>query len=338
MIRTFHSQATIFVFGPSLAVIYAVAATVVARLGQLDRPGLIAGALTLDLTLLVPLLYYLLVARPRRWPWFTVLPVFVVSVLVAERLIPQTEHRLLDLVSFGAVLAELALIAVIAHKVLQLRKGYRERAAAGMDVYDGLRESACSVLGPVAGAALAYEIAVIYYAVSGWTRSAQLDERSFTVHRNVAYIPLIITAMIALVVETAAVHLLVRMWSTTAAWILTGLSAYTMLWLLGDLHAVRLRPLRIHGETLHIRIGLRRTLSVPLDTVARIGEPAKDERAERRDYLKAVLLGSPNRRIELTEPVLAIGLYGLSRQAGTIDLHVDEPERFTAALVRGGGE
>lgn len=46
----------------------------------------------------------------------------------------------------------LALIAFIVYKALQLRKGYRERAAAGMDLCDGLRESACSVVGTVAGA------------------------------------------------------------------------------------------------------------------------------------------------------------------------------------------
>jgi hypothetical protein len=113
-------------FGSSLALIYAVALAVVPRLAHLDNRAVIAGALTIDLTLLVPLLYYVLLVRPRGWPAISIVPVFLISVLIAEPLIPKAQHQVLDLVSYGAVLAELALVAVIAYKALQLRKGFRD--------------------------------------------------------------------------------------------------------------------------------------------------------------------------------------------------------------------
>jgi len=319
-------------FGSSLAVIYAVALGIVSRLGQLEDPDVIAGALTLDLTLLVSFLYYLLLVRVRGWPVISVLPVFLVSVLIAGRLIPETQHQVLDLVSYGAVLAELALLAVIAYKALQLRRGFRERAASGMDIYESLRESARPVVGSVAGGVLAYETAVLYYAAVGWTRSPETGDRSFSVHRGVGYIALMTAAMIALVVETTAVHLLLRLWSPVAAWVLTGISLYTLVWLLGDLHAVRLRPLQICDETLHLRLGLRWTASIPLESIRAVQDPQDAEQSRGREHLKAVLAGAPNRRIRLTGPIRAVGLYGLTRQVTTIDLHIDDPADFDAAL------
>jgi len=332
MFRAISSRASILVFGSGLAVIYAVAVAIVSRLGQIENPDVIAGALTLDLTLLVPLLYYLLLVRLRGWPVVTVLPVFLISVLAAGWLIPETQHRVLDLVYYAAALAELALIMVIAYKALQLRKAYRERAAAGLDVYESLRESACAVLGPLAGGALAYEATLGYYAVVGWTRSPTVGPRSFTAYREVAYIPLMVAAMIALVVETVGVHFLLRLWSPVAAWIVTGISLYTLIWLIGDIHAVRLRPIEICGETLHLRLGLRWTATIPLASIECVRDPGGEVKASKKDHLKALLLGGPNRRIQLAGPVRVVGLYGLTRQVTTIDLHVDDPARFGAAL------
>ena len=136
-----------------------------------------------------------------------------------------------------------------------------------MDLYESLRESAQSVLGPVAGAVVAYESAVLYYAVIGWFRSSEQHAKSFSVYRNVAYVALMIAVMIVLVVETAAVHLLVRLWSPMVAWILTSISAYTLVWLIGDVHAVGLRPVQVSGRMLYLRIGLRWTMSIPVGSI-----------------------------------------------------------------------
>jgi hypothetical protein len=332
LLQGIRSNASVLAFGLSLAAIYAAALAIVSRLGQLENPALIAGALTLDLTVLVPLLYYLLLVRWRGWPAITVLPVFLGSVLVAGWVIPATQHHVLDLVSYAAAVAELALAAVIIFKAVQLGRRYREQAAIGMDVYEGLRVSAQAVLGTIAGAVVAYECAVFYYAFAGWSKSVESDERSFSVHRNTGYSALIVAVIIALVVETIAVHLLVRLWSPTAAWIFTALSLYALIWLIGDVHAVRLRPLQLFDDSLEIRLGLRWTISVPLASVRAVTSPATETPVNKREYLKAILIGAPNRRIELTAPVCAVGFYGITRRVTTIDLQIDEPDRFDSAV------
>jgi hypothetical protein len=201
-----------------------------------------------------------------------------------------------------------------------------------MDLYDALRESSSSVVGTVVGGALAYEVTLLYYATTGWSRSPELGDGTFTVHRNVAYVSFMVAVMIAVVVETVAVHLLLRLWSPVAAWILTGISLYTLIWLIGDVHAVRLRPIRIQGGMLYLRLGLRWDAKIPLASILSIETPGHDDRPGGRQNLKAVLVGAPNLRLLLSEPVRAVGFYGIGRSVQTIDLHIDDPAGFAAAL------
>ena len=66
-------------FGLALTVIYLAALFVAAEVPRFERPGLLAAALTVDLTVLVPLLYYGLLVRRKGWPALSVAPVFLLS-------------------------------------------------------------------------------------------------------------------------------------------------------------------------------------------------------------------------------------------------------------------
>jgi hypothetical protein len=127
-----------------------------------------------------------------------------------------------------------------------------------------------------------------------------------------------------------AVHLLVSLWSPTAAWILTGLGIYGAVWLVGDLQAVRLRPSWVDDEWLCTRVGLRWALTVPLSDVKRVRLLASGETVE-----DALRLSLPNARrvlIELHVPATAVGMYGFQKTAAAIELGVDDPEEFLLAL------
>jgi hypothetical protein len=63
---------------------------------------------------------------------------------------------------------------------------------------------------------------------------------------NAAFVPVFILAIVCIValillVETTVPHLLLQRWSALAAWIFTGLSLYSLLWLTGDYYAIRSR-------------------------------------------------------------------------------------------------
>jgi hypothetical protein len=162
--------------------------------------------------------------RPDRLPLLlfglSLVAVYGAATVIVSRLagwlIPADHHRVLDLVYY----------------------------AAGLDLPAALRESATAILGPVAGTALAYEISLIWLALFGWRRRHDAPpESSFSYHRNSGYVHFAIAILIALVIETFAVHFLLRLWSPVAAWILTAISIYSGFWIVGDLQAARLRPI-----------------------------------------------------------------------------------------------
>lgn len=73
---------------------------------------------------------------------------------------------------------------------------------------------------------------------AGWrccrsTRSSPRD-RAFTYHRKSLYPALFLVVLLLIIVETLALHLLIQRWSPGIAWLLTGLSLYSIFWIIGD--------------------------------------------------------------------------------------------------------
>ena len=327
------SPALVGFFACSVAV-WSVSAVIASNLGRLGHADLVAVGVALDLTIVVPLLYYVLLVRRRAWPVVTLIPVFVLGVALARWLLPPSHEGALLAIGWLAAAAEIILASIVVRKSLRLGREYRERVRCGLDVPDALRAAARSILGDVPGSILAYELAVFHYALFGWKRASSPSSRSFPYHRSSAYPAIVLALVLVTAVETFVVHLLIRQLSPAAAWTLSSLGAYAVLWLVGDLHAARLRPIRLAGDALEVRLGLRWAVDVPLDAIVSISPVAAPPARRGRGYLGAVLLGSPNRRIELDREVEARGPYGLARRVRTIDLRLDEPVRLDEQLGR----
>jgi hypothetical protein len=138
-----------------------------------------------------------------------------------------------------------------------------------------------------------------------------------------------------LLVETLPVHVLVAHFSPVAAWILSGASIYSLLWLIGDYQGLRLRPCRIDDDLLLVRLGLRWSVRVPLAAIAEVRAIRARPAGRDRGYLHATLIGDPTVLVELREPVRAIGPYGWRRLVHRIGLAPDDREGFLAALPPG---
>ena len=67
------------VFVLTAGTVYAAALAVAAALPRVDAAAVVAAALTADLAVGVPLLYWLLLVRGRGWPQLSVVPVFLAS-------------------------------------------------------------------------------------------------------------------------------------------------------------------------------------------------------------------------------------------------------------------
>jgi hypothetical protein len=320
---------------PAIFAVMALTVLAVSRYAVLrpDAPAGIGIAVALDLSLFVPLLYYLLLVRGMHWPAPSTFAVMFVMTLVAPLVYAgalRPEPRFLQGI---AVAAELALLASL---VQSFRRAGR---ALGMlvegDRLERFRAAAAAAVGENRGAdILAYEAAVLWHALFSWRRSpaaTRSPDDTFTVHEKSGYGGIVVALILAIAAESVPMHMLVSRASVVAAWIVTVLGIYGAVWLVGDLRAARFRPVELRQGRLLARVGLRWTLDADIGRV-RSARRLKPGQPREAGILRMALPGSRLVRIQFDQPVTARGPYGVRRTIEAIDLGLDEPDRFIARL------
>jgi hypothetical protein len=233
-------------------------------------------------------------------------------------------------------LVELAIIAYLVYQARGLRRAYR--AIRPSTVYAS--DAAAQAVAEVVGTALVMRLAVteaqlIYYSVLGWFasfRPSQPEHRPFTIHRRTIYPAILGFLVFLMIMETLAFHLLINHWTVIGAWIFTALSIYSLFWILGDFNAVRLHPIVLTEDDLHLRVGLRWRAVVPRQAIVSLSKISTQDAAD-KEMLKLVLFGEPNSLLELDREITFHGLFGRTRTERRVALAVDEVADLIQALA-----
>ena len=323
------------VFAMAVASVYVVAFYVRANLASVASPDVMAAALAVDLVVLVPALYYFLVVRRRSVPALSVLGVFVLSLVAASFVIPDQYHRSLGPLKVLAGVAEILVLGFITWKAVSAVRGYRRYAAShpDADALGAIRSASHSLVkNERVASMLVSELAVFYYGLGSWRAKASDAPGRFTSYKRNAYGATLFGIMVVLAAELVAVHFLVQhYWSVTAAWVLTALSAYGIVWLLGDWQAYRLRPTVVDAGGLHLRAGLRWEVSIPFADIADLRHVSALEEKP-KDVLNLVAIGDAHYELTAREPVVVNGAYGMRKTTRRIWFTIDDPAAFEAAL------
>lgn len=295
----------------------------------------LAFAITLDITLGIPALYYFLAVRRKHAPALTLIPIFILSLVLASLILPAAQHGYLDLLKLVIPGIELFVLSYLTIKIRAIIKAFRAERASALYFTDALLASCQRVLGKIPGLGfILTEFSLLYCAVLGWFKKYEArnaEDAIFFYHRKSGYGAILSVLMMALVTETLALHILLQQWSSVAAWIFTGLSVYSALWLLGDYHALRLHPIIVQGRTLHFRTGLRWRVSLSRDNIAAVEKfQAREQRG--KEYLSLALFGAPRLLLHCKAPVLVRGLFGIKRMVTQIGLSVDEEKLFLESM------
>jgi hypothetical protein len=323
-----------------IAVLTAVYATAFCLRGVLDTiesPQVLAAALVLDMAVLVPVAYYVLVVRRFGWPVVSVAGVFVLSLIAATRVIPHDYRSVLTPVEVVAALTEVAIIGFILWKVAGGARRYRAALAgeAGDDTLATIRGAARRVIdSPRVADILAFEMALIYYGLLSWRRSPVEGPGRYPAYRTTGYGAVLLGIGVMLAAELIAVHVIVHLyWSTVGAWILSLLSAYAGVWLLAEWQVHRLRPISLDADALRLRSGLRWEVEVAYDNITSMGRVSALE-DKPRGTLDLVPFGDALFEVTTDAPVVACGPYGIRRSTTRIRFTVDDPSGFEDALSR----
>jgi len=179
------------------------------------------------------------------------------------------------------------------------------------------------------------EITVFYYAFYGWFVKKKSFENvsEYTYIKETMYGVFLWVIFISTMIEVPIVHYFLSLWSVTVAWVVTGVTLYGMIWLLGDYKAIKYMPIRINETHLFIRIGVRSKVDIALSNIDTISSHIKEEEKESYKLLVLMTTVDANIYITLKEKVHIKGIFGSKKEVDKIALYVDEPSLLMDAIL-----
>lgn len=297
-------------------------------------------AVMFDFMLVIPCLYWLFILRAKGKSIVKAAPLLLVGAFAAAIALPQSLRGVIWRAAWpieaALIAAELAVIGYELRIVYRFVRQFRLAARRQPDTAEALRTAMRDGVGDGKWAKLfLHDLSMLYYLLFSWGRKQCRDEAlTFTYHRRTqqTLYAAIMTKIILL--EGIFMHLLLQLWSSWAAWILTAADLWLLALIWADSRASFLQPIRLSADGLKLRYGLRIQADIPPEAV--LGVTCSDEcrpsREEQRDSAVPIL-AVPNVRIELTHPMRIDGFLFLPRQVKFIYLALDDPKAFTQAMA-----
>lgn len=321
----------LLIFGlPLLIVLSAVYLSLSPLLSK--HPELAIG-ITYDLCLTLPLVYFFMI-RKRAIPKITVVPLFVIGVLLTTFLLPNDLHYHLDLVkTFLFPVVELTVLSVILWRVRKAVLVFREQENARGDFYELFLESARAVL-PNERVAQIFttEVSMIYYALFAWKKN---KNTGFTHYKKSGLLALLGAVIFIILIETFVLHLFLMRWNEVVAWVLFGLSLYTGLQIFGHIKALTKRKSFIQDGYLFLKYGLFGDTRIPIDQISKLEKTRKKFESGDLKVRQLALLGElegHNLILHLKETQQLQSAYGITRPYDVLMLNMDDLDRFCLEL------
>lgn len=318
------------------AVVYGVEIAAVHSASFAEHPQTIAGAVAFDLTVFVPFLYWALVVRRKLARASTVVGVFLASLVGARLVLPVGETGMLLWERLLVAPVELGIIAYVVVKVRRTTRAMRGSPMV-LDVPERIALALRDAFpNPMVERALSTELTLFYYAFASWGRAPHVPPGAtpFSYHRKNGVVGLLSAVLGAAIVELFVVHLLVHTRSPRAAWTLAAFSVLGIVWLLGFIRAIVLRPVLVDADGVVVRAGVQWQLEIPRGMIERVdtGRTVKAPSKRAAGHLQGTPVAQPNVLITLREPLEARGLYGRRRMVRTVSLSLDDAAAFATTL------
>jgi len=327
-----RNPGNVLVFGVPLLVIIAMVLITKSKAFAANSSAL-SIAITLDLLFIVPLIYFLLI-KNKNIPKTTILPFFVLGIVVASVSIPKEHQSVLNWIKIWLFpIVEIGVVSFIVFKIRKTIKLFKEHAKHTPDFFTVLKETCKETLPHKVGGLLATEIAVFYYGFLYW-KTKSLAKNEFTYHKNSGTIALLFGLLLIIGIETYTIHVLLLKWSTIAAWITSGLSIYSGIQIFGFLKSIVKRPITIEDNRLYLRHGILSEVTLDIDAIDTIQITDKDIMFDHKTRKLSPLgeLEPHNIVISLKEEHTLIGLYGIKKTFQKIALFIDDKHGFKAIL------
>ena len=292
----------------------------------------VAIGITLDLTLTLPVFYFLAI-RKTKIPKITVIPVFVLGLILSKVLLPEELHTSANLIQLYVLpIVELTVLSIIGYKIYSVRKAYKSAKEGNIDFYEAFHKAAVEVTKNERLANfLTTEISSFAYAFFIW-RKPKKGENQFSIYKESGNIAVFGGVILALIAEGFALHFWIEMYSPVVAWILTIASAYFLIQVIGHIKAMKRRFVSVKDGQIIYRYGIFGKAVIDINQIEKMESsiydlkiPA-DRKAQHANLLNE--LERTNLAIYLKEEVEIEKMYGFKKSGDVILFQVDEVQKF----------
>jgi hypothetical protein len=290
-------------------------------------------AITADLLLIVPLVYFLLI-RKSEIPNTKVIPVMIIGLLIGSYFLPQESQTYLSIFKTWALpVIEISILTFVIIKVRSAIRKYKGLKGSTPDFFIALKSTCYEILPKKLVLPFATEVAVFYYGFINW-KTREINDNEFTYHKKSGTPALFYAFILIIGVETIAIHFLLTRWSFIAAWILTALSIYTAIQVFGFAKSLTQRPIAINQDSLTLKYGILNEVEIPFSDIGKVELSRKS--LEKNELTKTLSplgeLESHNVIIHLKKENQLVGLYGMKKKFQVLGLHIDEPKYFNERM------
>ncbi|MQR97560.1 hypothetical protein [Fictibacillus phosphorivorans] len=300
-----------------------------------------------DFLLVIPLLTYYFIIR-KRYSWKLTLLVALVSYAFASWIIPDDLMKSVSyipkallLLEAGFISIELYLLFIVFKKFPKVKKTYSElddeipfllRIKQAVNVHFTRSRLIDSLIS---------EITMFYYAFFSWRRAPMINEQTFTYHKNTSYVALQLMLVHALIIESVGLHYFFSQWNHTVSLILLFINIYSILFLIGQMQAVKKVPLIVTERSLILNIGFIKSLDLPFKYIQEwktYEGPDELSAAERKFTFEArvsdFIAEKPNIELLLKKPVRSEIIYGFKKNVTRVVIKVDHPAELMRLIEK----
>lgn len=296
----------------------------------LNNQNQLAKYVTIDFLITIPILYFVLIRRTKISN-LTIAPFLILCVVLASYVLPTQHQDTLQLAKTYVIPAiEISVLAIVILKVRKAIKAFKTSSQIQKDFYTVLQDTCASLFPKTAAKLVANEIALIYYGFFNF-KSVSLKDNEFSNYKQSGVLSTLSAFIFVVAIEMVTIHFIASKWSVVLAWVLTGLSIYSALQLIGIIRSVPKRPIQIVEDALVMRFGILSETRIPIKAIAGI-EIADYSAFEKHKHTKTLsLLGEleqTNIAIHLKTPQQLSFIYGKPKTYTKLLVGIDQAQLF----------
>ena len=294
--------------------------------------GKLSSAVIIDLVLIIPLIHLFLI-RNKPQPKITIVPFFILGIVVASNIIPTEHKALLDYVIYYLLpVVELTVFCIIVYKLNQLIKLFKSHRKS-YDFFSALKLSAQEIIPVKMATSAATEISVIYYGFIKWKKQP-LKYNEFSMSKGNGIIAVLGVIIFLIAIETFALHLILEKNYPILALVLGVISIYSAFQIWGMLKSLIHRKTELLDNKLHLKYGVISETIIQYDNISHIelNNKSLGEDSEIKKLSPFNELDSHCVIIHLKDNIVINSIYGFKKEAKSIAFYIGNKEYFVNQL------